>query len=103
LHLAELDMGLLQSASLSAAGGVRIEGALGGFDAAGAGGGAAGDPVATTQTALRVPAGAVAEYDASVNPHLEGKHYLLADLAGVAGQGGVLKPGGTTGLLITVR
>ncbi|MBA4386810.1 MAG: hypothetical protein C0404_02445 [Verrucomicrobia bacterium] len=58
------------------------------------GGGTVASPYVTTQQMLRVSSGKRLYYNknASTNSYLDGKTYQLADLAGVAGNGGLLTP-----------
>ncbi len=101
--LAELDLAKLLFATLSSGGGKStIEGELLNFDAAGSGSGSLNDPVVTTQTSLRAPAGQRLLYKVrdDANAGLEGKVYRIANASGQAGQGGLLMPIPTRGTVL---
>ncbi len=103
ITLAELDVGKVEFASLSSGGGrSTIDGDLLNFDADGSGSGTLNNPVVTTQTALRAPAGQRLLYKVrdGANTDLEGKVYRIANEDGQAGQGGLLMPIPTRGTII---
>lgn len=94
----------------SASGYSRIGGSVANFDTTSSGGtGTLKDPYITTQTKLRAPSGQKIYYNyvpGGLNDYLQGKVYRLADLAGNAGQGGLLLVTGSDipkGTAITIR
>jgi hypothetical protein len=108
ITLNNLDFGNVNIVSFSGANGTfDITGEIANFDdTATSGTGAKNDPLVTTQTKLRIPAGQIVYYvyEAGVlNDALDGLAYRVADLGGTSGAGGILcahRPAPGTLLLI---
>lgn len=105
IKLAALDLDNVKYAQLSSgSGNSLVEGALSNFDSnSTSGSGRAIDPLVTTQTNLRTPSGQKIFYRPDENIYLDNKVYKLADLDGIAGNGGVLTPEETMGTLIIIQ
>ena len=105
IKLAELDLDNVKYAQLSSgSGNSLVEGALSNFDSnSTSGSGTAIDPLVTTQTNLRTASGQKIFYRPDENIYLDNKVYKLADLAGIAGNGGVLTPEETMGTVIIIQ
>ncbi|MGQ9662053.1 MAG: hypothetical protein ACUVWX_06925 [Kiritimatiellia bacterium] len=89
------DLAMMKLAKFDSASGYsRIGGSLANFNTTSSGGtGTLKDPYITTQTKLRAPSDQKIYYNyvsGGLNDYLQGKVYKLADLAGNAGQGGLL-------------
>lgn len=108
ISLAALDLGRVGNAAFdSSQKWSLVEGAFDGFNTAATGGsGTPADPLQTSQTKLRTPAGQNIYYNyeaGQLNDYLGGQTYRIADLSGVAGAGGLLRPQPIFGTLLMIK
>jgi hypothetical protein len=106
IRMSVLDLGKVKTAAFDAVGKCTVTGEVATFVTNYTGGsGVPLDPYVTTQTSLRTPAGKRIVYfpQVSSNAYLQAASYRVANLAGAAGQGGILTPYQPPGTVVVFK